>query len=202
MESSESNQSSVDSLSPESSDGSVLKETGSSAPKRPLSVRLRRYSVFWLVFLILLIADQATKIYIKEFSGLFLGVYPPYGGWEVIPGFFSIVYNVNTGAAWGMFSGFGLVLAALAILALGVIYYFRSHLQVARKSMQITFGLMTAGIVGNLIDRVAYGFVVDFLDFHFGFYRWPTFNLADSAIFVGVLFYTVITLWEDFGKKK
>lgn len=165
-----------------------------------LGKRLCRYRLFWIVFLVILILDQSTKIYIKEFSGLWLGEYPPHGGWELIPGFFSIVYNVNTGAAWGMFSGFGLVLAGLAVLALVTVYYFRAHLQIARKTMQVTFGMMTAGIAGNLIDRLAYGFVVDFLDFHLGFYRWPTFNIADSAIFVSVALYTFISLREDIRK--
>lgn len=172
------------------------------AVQRSLKARLARYTLFWSVFLFVLAADQASKIYIKEFSGLPLGAYPPYGGWDIVPGFFSVVYNVNTGAAWGLFSGFGLALAGLAFVALGIIYRFRSHLRVAQKSMQLTFGLMTAGIVGNLIDRLAYGFVVDFLDFHLGFYRWPTFNFADSAIFIGVFFYTFISLKEDLVKKK
>ncbi len=202
MHSNEVNKAPDESSPPDSFSPADFSEPSKGRASRSLAERLRRYKFFWIIFLVVLLADQASKIYIKEFSGLFLGVYPPYGGWEIIPGFFSIVYNVNTGAAWGMFSGFGLVLAALAVLALAVIYYFRNHLQVAQKSMQLTFGLMTSGIVGNLIDRLAYGFVVDFLDFHLGFYRWPTFNFADSAIFVGVFLYTVISLREDFIKKK
>ena len=60
--------------------------------------------------------------------------------------------------------------------------------------MQISFGLLCGGIVGNLIDRLAYGHVVDFLDFHFGSYVYPTFNIADSGIVIGVGIYFIRNL--------
>jgi len=160
---------------------------------------LKPYTAFVALALSVFIADQASKCWISRFSGLELGAYPPHGGFEVIPGFFSIVYNTNSGAAWGMFAGQRVLLALLAIGAVAAILLLRRNIELHRKSMQVVFGLMLGGIVGNLADRVLFGSVTDFLDFTFGHYRWPTFNIADSAMVVAVSIYIVYSLF--FQKK-
>jgi signal peptidase II len=160
---------------------------------------IKRYAVFIALSLAVVLVDQASKCWISRFSGLEAGAYPPYGGHEVIRGFFSIVYNTNTGAAWGMFAGQRVLLAILAVGAVAAILLLRKSLELNRKFMQVIFGLMLGGILGNLIDRVLYGHVTDFLDFKFGHYRWPTFNVADSAMVVAVAIYIVYTLF--FQKK-
>ena len=78
---------------------------------------------------------------------------------------------------------------ALAVLVLVLIATFRKDLGIHKTSHQWCFGLISGGIIGNTVDRLFRGHVVDFLDFHLPFYRWPTFNVADSAIVVGTLWY-------------
>lgn len=151
--------------------------------------RLRAYRGFWMLFATTLLLDQLSKIAIVEGSGFERGLYPPFDGLEVIPGFFNLVYAINYGAAWGLFAGFSWLLIGLACVVLLVIWFFRRSLELKEPRMQMCFGLMCAGIVGNTIDRVFRGHVVDFLDVHLQFYRWPTFNIADSAIVVGTLLY-------------
>lgn len=156
---------------------------------------IKRYAVFIAIAVFIIVVDQASKCYISRFSGLELSAYPPHGGYEVIPGFFSIVYNTNTGAAWGMFAGQRVILAILAFGAAAAIILLRKNIELHRKFMQVIFGLMLGGILGNLIDRVAFGSVTDFLDFKFGHYRWPTFNIADSAMVVAVTIYVIYTVF-------
>ena len=108
----------------------------------------------------------------------------------VIEGFFKLVHWGNTGAAWSLFRGNNYVLAAVAIVALVVLYFSRHHFDARHWLGQTAFGLICGGIVGNLIDRLFIGHVVDFLYFYIvqrgsevGF---PAFNVADSAICTGV----------------
>jgi len=112
----------------------------------------------------------------------------------VIENFFYLVHVGNTGAAWSMMSGKSTLLAGLAAITLLGIYFWRRVLALREKWVQLSFGLLCGGIVGNLIDRIAYGHVVDFLDFHFGSYVYPTFNVADSGICVGVAIYLIYSL--------
>lgn len=131
------------------------------------------------------VLDQLSKLWVVGNEALPKGLYPPMGGIEIIPGFFNLVYTVNYGAAWGMFQGMGWLLVVLAVGVVAAIYLFRNQLKLRLPFMQFCFGLITGGILGNTVDRLFRGHVVDFLDVHLGFYRWPTFNLADSALVVG-----------------
>jgi signal peptidase II len=153
-----------------------------------------------VIALFVIACDQASKYWIAHRSGLVEGAYPPFGGFEIVHGFFSIVYTTNTGAAWGMFSGFGIILIGLGVAALAGIYFFRHELGLEKRSMRIVFGLMSGGIVGNLLDRMIYGRVTDFLDFVIGSYRWPTFNIADSAMVVAACLYIAIGFFAPEGK--
>jgi signal peptidase II len=159
------------------------------------------YATFFVIALAVIICDQTSKLWISRFSGIEEGAYPPFGGFDIIPGFFSIVYATNTGAAWGMLSGFGMLLAALGLAALVAIYIFRKKLELEKRSMQIVFGLMCGGIIGNIFDRLIVGSVTDFLDFHIGHYRWPTFNVADSAMVVAACLYVIIGIFCSAGNK-
>jgi signal peptidase II len=85
-------------------------------------------------------------------------------------------------------------LAALAAGTLIAIYLGRRALGLGDRTTQAWFGLMCGGIAGNLVDRLTRGHVVDFLDFHFGSYIYPTFNVADSAICVGVILYALTSI--------
>lgn len=170
----------------------------SEDPPSPPSPHTRRpgcYRRFWLIALAILSADQASKWWIQYRSDLPHGHFPPYGGWEVVPGYFNIVFTTNTGAAWSLLSGRPMALTVLAMAALLGIFLYRRQLEIHRPARQFAYGLLCGGITGNLVDRLLHGYVVDFLDFHFQFYRWPTFNLADTAIFCGVLLYLIQTWW-------
>ena len=105
------------------------------------------------------------------------------------PGVFNLVYSINYGAAWGMLEGYSWLLAILAVVILGLIAVFRKDLGLQFAANQWCFGLITGGITGNTIDRVCRGHVVDFLDVRLPGYQWPTFNVADSAIVVGTIWY-------------
>ena len=115
----------------------------------------------------------------------------------VIPGFFNIAHVHNTGAAWGMLEGLSQGLVVLSIVMLVVLAVFRRHFIKDDLWSRLALGLMMGGIVGNLIDRVRLGYVVDFLDFHWKeLCRFPSFNVADSAICVGVGLYILLQLLE------
>lgn len=159
--------------------------------------RVRPYGLLLGLALTLLVADQASKYWVHELSGLTVGHYPPRGGIVLIPGFLALVHVHNTGAAWGMLEGFTTPLALLAGGALVTIYLFRRSLELQLRVPQICFGLVCGGIAGNLIDRLHYGYVVDFIDADLGFYRWPTFNLADSGMVVGAIVYAGWSLLRE-----
>ncbi|MGE9293086.1 MAG: signal peptidase II [Puniceicoccales bacterium] len=159
--------------------------------------RLHPYRLLLTIALVVLILDQLTKLLIVEWLPVgtyFVGsVLPPV---EVIPGFFYLVHITNKGAAWGMMEGYTVILGVLGIIALYAIFHYRAVLGLKRPLMQIAFGLLVGGIIGNMIDRFAYGHVVDFIDLHFGSYRYPSFNIADCGITVGVVLYILATLLD------
>jgi signal peptidase II len=157
--------------------------------------RLQRIFAYrWLLTLALgvFLLDQVTKALIV--MSLPTGTYGPPHHIPIIPGFFNLVHVGNTGAAWSLFAGKSTVLALLALTTLTAIFLWRHSLGLRLKPIQISFGLLCGGIVGNLLDRLVYKHVIDFLDFHFGNYIYPTFNIADSGICIGVGIY----LWYSF----
>jgi signal peptidase II len=115
----------------------------------------------------------------------------------VVSGFFRLVNWGNTGAAWGIFQDSNLVLAAASLLTILALDFFRHSLHLQRGGAQIAFGLILGGIVGNVVDRLRLGYVVDFLDFYFGSHHWPAFNVADSGICIGVALYIIVSWRAD-----
>lgn len=153
------------------------------------------------------VLDQITKVLI-QYSIPFETSYFPPDRVTIIENFFYLVHIGNKGAAWGMFSEYSGLLTLLSFAVLFFIYYFRKQLELQRGSVQIAFGLLIGGILGNLIDRIRVGHVIDFIDIHLPFTlpyilpygRWPAFNIADSAIVIGMLFYLLLSLSDT--KKK
>lgn len=153
------------------------------------------------------VLDQITKVLI-QYSIPFESSYFPPDRVTIIENFFYLVHIGNKGAAWGMFSEYSGLLTLLSFAVLFFIYYFRKQLELQRGSVQIAFGLLIGGILGNLIDRIRVGHVIDFIDIHLPFTlpyilpygRWPAFNIADSAIVIGMLFYLLLSLSDT--KKK
>jgi signal peptidase II len=123
----------------------------------------------------------------------------------VIEGFFKLVLWGNTGAAWSLFRGNNLLLAAVAIVALVVLFLSRHHFDARSWLGQIAFGLICGGIVGNLIDRLRVHHVIDFLYFYLqrgsGEIGFPAFNVADSAICTGVGLIFLMTWRSEHGAK-
>lgn len=154
--------------------------------------RIHAYRWMWLIALGVFVLDQLTKAWIS--ATLPFPTYEPPGAITVIDGFFYIVHVGNTGAAWSMLAGRSGLLAGMAIITLGAIYLWRHSLGLRQRPVQISFGLLCGGIMGNLLDRVVQGHVVDFLDFHFGSYVYPTFNVADCGICIGVALYLIHSL--------
>jgi signal peptidase II len=144
--------------------------------------------------------DQVTKQIVLRFL--------PQAGQErvVIEGFFRFVHWRNTGAAWSLFRGNNELLAGVALLALFILFLSRHHFDSRTFLSQLAFGLIFGGIVGNLIDRLWAGHVIDFIYFYvarpsgqeIGF---PAFNVADSAICTGVGLVFLIT-WRSDRKAK
>ncbi len=141
-----------------------------------------------LITILITVSDQVTKLWVRyDFA---LGE-----SREIVPAFFSFTYLRNPGAAWGMLGGHNAVLTLLSIVMLAAIFIFRRSFLSDTWEHRVALGLMVGGIIGNLMDRVRLGYVVDFLDFSIAGYHWPVFNVADSAICVGVGIYVVSSLW-------
>ncbi len=145
------------------------------------------------IALVVMVLDQITKWIVVR--SLMLG-----GELELLPGFFKFVHWGNTGAAWSTFYGSNQALAVVSAAALGLLYWARRYFEGDTRPGQFALGLVFGGILGNLIDRVFRGHVVDFLYFHLvrrdgetlGF---PAFNVADSAICTGVGIVFVLSWW-------
>lgn len=112
----------------------------------------------------------------------------------VVSGFMDLRFVQNTGAAWGMFRGLSGWLVALSVAMLAMLVVFRRHLLADTLLHRVTMGLMVGGILGNMIDRVRLSYVVDFLDFYWRGHHFPAFNIADSAICIGVTLYIASNL--------
>lgn len=166
-------------------------EAKTEQPKSKIQ-RLLAYRRFWLLGLIVFALDQLTKFWIA--ARLPFGSYGPGASLVIFPDFLHLVHVGNTGAAWSMFSGASLWLALLGLGTLAGIFFWRHSLGLRSPAAQAAFGLLCGGIVGNLVDRLVHGHVIDFLDFHFGAYTYPTFNVADAGICVGVFWYVLWSL--------
>ena len=143
-----------------------------------------------LVAAFIAVSDQWTKELIR--ADFYLGEARP-----VIEGFFNLTYVRNTGAAWGMMGGQNTWLTILSIIMLGFMLIFRRSFLGDTWDHRLALGLMIGGIVGNLLDRIRLGWVTDFLDFYWGDWHWPSFNIADAGICTGVGIYILSTLWMN-----
>ena len=159
---------------------------------------MQKYKYFTLATTISLIFDQLTKVYID--NTLLLGE-----SHQVIENFFHITYVRNPGAAFGMFSDSAIripfFLSISVIATIAILWYVRKV--GAEKQWQLfALGLILSGALGNFIDRLRLGEVIDFLDVHWYNYHWPAFNVADSAICVGVAIMLVCTWHEEHQNKQ
>jgi signal peptidase II len=152
----------------------------------------KKYLLFFVTTATVIILDQITKIYISSTMSI-------HESSAVIEGFFNITYIRNPGAAFGFLAGASPIFrqvfflsAAIAVILL-ILYGIRKS---GEKELPLVFSLslLSAGAAGNLIDRVRFGEVVDFLDIYVGHYHWPAFNIADAAISTGAAIMILIML--------
>jgi len=146
---------------------------------------MKQKSWILLIFCLgILLLDQWTKYMIAQTLRLYQKV-------EVIHGFFNIVHVRNTGGAFGLFGGErgglgSFLFVVVSLIAIGAIIFLFVRTRENENTLAVSFSLILSGALGNLIDRLHYGEVVDFLDFHLSAYHWPAFNVADSAICIGI----------------
>lgn len=142
------------------------------------------------VTLAVLILDQFTKAYIVKTMSVG-------DSYSVIPGFLNITSHRNTGAAWGILSGKMGFFFLVTIIVLGLLTYF--YVKEARGHfwMQMAISLLFAGALGNFIDRMKNGEVVDFIDTYIFGYDFPIFNVADSSLTVGVILILILLLFDS-----
>ena len=137
---------------------------------------------WWWIALIVVVLDQATKFWI-------VAAIPEGGGIYVLP-VFNIIHTYNPGAAWSMFADFGgaqrWFLSALAIVVSAfLVYWLRGTVLAAQRLLSFGLVLILGGAIGNVLDRLRLGHVVDFLEVHWDQSKFPAFNVADSAITIG-----------------
>lgn len=114
---------------------------------------------------------------------------------KIIKNFFNITYVRNTGAAFSILSEYTWLLVIVSLFIIFLIVYYISKNKPKNKIEYISYSMILGGAIGNLYDRVVYGYVIDFLDFNLFGYSYPIFNLSDSFIFIGVIL-LIIHIWR------
>ncbi|MFZ2054753.1 MAG: signal peptidase II [Candidatus Aminicenantales bacterium] len=153
---------------------------------------MRRNIPYLGLVLALVIVDQISKWLVARH-------HPLYSSRTVIPGFFNLTHIHNKGAIFGFFSQNGrpavfLALTAASFVALALVIYYFFKTPAAERSLKLALSLIMAGALGNQVDRVGRGYVIDFLDFHIKNRHWPFFNIADSCISLGAVFLLILLL--------
>ena len=154
--------------------------------------------ITWFLWIIVLLFDQITKYLIRKNS--LLGDSIP-----VIPNFFHITHVSNTGAAFGIFPNAKYFFIIASIIAIAFFLYFLYIYKQRNPAFYISIGLILGGATGNLLDRIIFGKVTDFLDFGINSkLRWPAFNIADSCVVIGFFILALLVVKGDlfFLKKK
>lgn len=148
---------------------------------------IRLLSISAGVAIFLLVLDQLTKLLVEKRMLFGESI-------EVINGFFSLTYVTNKGAAWGMFHGYGIALFAVGMVVMLIAVAFLRKLCCGYPERYVAILAVLSGVLGNSIDRLFRGAVVDFLDFYIKERHWPAFNVADCAICIGIGVYMISVL--------
>jgi len=143
---------------------------------------------------LVIIIDQITKAVILSFIPLYRSI-------AVVPGFFSLTHIQNPGGAFGFMSNqssslLNIIFLFVVSLAICLVFYFYINTPKKYNLLSTGFALIFGGAIGNMIDRIRFGKVVDFLDFYIGDFHWPAFNVADSAISVGIVIFLFHLLFK------
>lgn len=158
-----------------------------------------KYTKLLLVAGTIIVLDQITKAYI-------LNHFPLYSSMPVIPGFFNITHIQNPGGAFGFMANQGagvrsILFLFVSAIAVGVIFFFYKTTPGRDKWITTALSLIFGGAIGNLIDRVRFGKVIDFLDVYAQNLHWPAFNVADSAITIGITIFIIQMIFKNTDKQ-
>jgi len=144
-----------------------------------------KYRLALIVGSTVLVLDQITKALVENLMHLYQSI-------EIVPYFAHLTYLKNTGAAFGVLAGTRspvrmVFFVLVSSVAIGCVLYLLKNLRPGRTSVVTSLALILGGAVGNLIDRLRMGEVIDFIDLHWHHLHWPAFNVADSSITIGVI---------------
>lgn len=144
-----------------------------------------KYRLALIVGSTVLVLDQVTKALVENLMHLYQSI-------EIVPYFAHLTYLKNTGAAFGVLAGTRspvrmVFFVLVSSVAIGCVLYLLKNLRPGRTSVVTSLALILGGAVGNLIDRLRMGEVIDFIDLHWHHLHWPAFNVADSSITIGVI---------------
>ena len=153
---------------------------------------MNKYLLLTVVSGGVIIIDQLSKYAVQHMMTLHSPI-------EVIPGFLNLTYMQNPGAAFGIFGDVAetmrlVILIGITLLAFVILIYMYLKIKEKDNLVLISVAMIIGGAIGNLIDRIRFQKVIDFLDFYMGRYHWPAFNIADSAITAGtmILVFTIL----------
>lgn len=157
---------------------------------------MKKYTVFAICASVVLFLDLLTKMIIQSRLHLYESI-------TIIDNLLNITYVKNTGVAFGLFSQNPSALKtafliALTTISIGLILYFIVILKDGTTLSRVSLGMILGGATGNLIDRIRFGAVIDFIDLHYGNIHWPAFNIADAAITVGI----IVIMWIGLFQKR
>ena len=147
--------------------------------------------LYLILSILFVIVDQVVKMWIVNNFSL-------HDGMELIKGLVSILYVRNTGAAWGMFEGKMVFFYLITAVAVGTLLYLMFKEKGKSKLLLTAYALILAGAVGNFIDRIRLGYVVDM--FKFEFIDFPIFNVADICLTIGVIFLFYYVIFKEQSK--
>ena len=158
---------------------------------------LTRRLPYLFTALLVIAVDRATKTMVESSLS-------PWRSVSIVPGLFDLTYVRNPGGVFGIFKNLddgvrGILFTVVPVTAIVLIGAYAWRIPAARRVTQTSLALILGGALGNLIDRFRYGHVIDFLDFYWGTHHWPAFNVADSAICVGVAVLMLETLFTGEG---
>jgi len=158
-----------------------------------------RNILFAVAGVVSIVLDQWTKVLARTH----LKTLGPWRARVIVPNYFDLRYSENTGVAFGMgqtLPGGRVILTLVAILALSLVGYYLKRSGTRQYRLHLALGLVGGGAIGNLIDRIAFGRVTDFIVWKVGQHEWPAFNIADAALVVGVALMAIDMLFDKHGQ--
>jgi len=165
---------------------------------QPETTKLRNI-LFTVAGVVSIVLDQWTKVLARTH----LKTMAPWRAKVIVPNYFDLRYSENTGVAFGMgqtLPGGRVILTLVAVMALSLVGYYLKRSGNRQYRLHLALGLVGGGAIGNLIDRIAFGRVTDFIVWKVGQHEWPAFNVADAALVVGVALMAIDMLFDKHGQ--